>query len=119
METTSEALGRQLHAHRAGYGEVGPDGMLSYSVSWTDGTVAPFTPSMPLASLGARAIEELGRGLTTVFEAGERADADESSMIVPGLSNAVAVPLNRDGRLRGIVTLGRDDHSLVGRRDRG
>ena len=109
METTSEALGRQLHAHRAGYGEVGPDGTLLYSVSWTNGTVAPFAPTMPLASLGARELEELGRGLTTVFEAGQAADRDEFPAIVRGVSTAVAVPLNRDGRLRGIVTLGRTD----------
>ena len=109
METSSEALGRQLHAHRAGYGEVGPHGTLLYPVSWTDGTVAPFAPAISLASLGAREIEELGRGLTTVFQAGQSADADEPPDIVRGLSTVVAVPLNRDGRLRGIVTLGRTD----------
>ncbi len=108
METTSEALGRQLHAHRAGYGEVGPDGTLLYPVSWTDGNVAPFAPTMPLASLGDRQVDELGRGLTTVFEASQ-STGPKPPAIVRGLSTVVAVPLNRDGRLRGIVTLGRTD----------
>ncbi len=106
-ETTAEALGRQLHVVRAGYGEVAGDReTLEFATGWSDGSVAPLTGEMRFADLGSTHVDELRRGLTTVFEAG----MPDAGPLVDGLGSVMAVPLIRDGRLRAVLTAGRLDH---------
>ncbi len=97
-ETTAEALGRQLHAARAGYGEVSADGgALAFDTGWSAPGTLPLVGVLPFAALGDGRIEDLRRGLTAVSEAGA---------LMRGLATVVAVPLIRDGRLRGVLTAG-------------
>ncbi len=107
-ETTAEALGRQLHVTRAGYGEVSEDGeALVFATGWSDQEGAPLVGTLPVASLGAAHVEDLRRGLTAVFEAGS---ADDGLPLLGGLGTVMAVPLIRDGRLRAVLTAGCRDH---------
>ena len=100
-ETTAEALGRQLHATRAGYGEVSGDGdALAFDTGWAAPGTAPLIGTLPFAALGEPRAEDLRRGFTAVFEAGAEA-------MTRGLATVAAVPLIRDGRLRGVLTAGR------------
>ena len=99
-ETTAEALGRQLHAARAGYGEVSGDDALAFDTGWAQPGTAPLVGTLPFAALGASSVEDLRRGLTAVFETDVEA-------LTRGLATVVAVPLIRDGRLRGVLTAGR------------
>ena len=105
-EITAEALGRQLHVARAGYGEVSLDGAsLAFATGWSDGGVPPLVGTLPFASLGAAPGEDLRRGLTAVFEGGGGAEVP----LVAGVDTVMAVPLIRDGRLRAVLTAGRRD----------
>ncbi len=107
-ETTAEALGRQLHVARAGYGEVTAAGdALVFETGWSDRGVPPLTGTLPFALLGASHVEDLRRGLTAVFEAGS---ADDGVPLVRGLRSVMAVPLIRDGRLRAVLTAGHREH---------
>ena len=107
-ETTAEALGRQLHVARAGYGEMSEDGeALVFATGWSDQEGSPLVGTLPIASLGAGHVEELRRGLTAVFEAGS---ADDGVPLLDGLGTVMAVPLIRDGRLRAVLTAGCRDH---------
>jgi len=113
MATTAEAVGRHLHANRAGYGEVAADGQaLVFETGWSDGTVEPLSGTMTFEALGKAYVEELLRGLTSVFEAQSGpAASGEPTVAVLGrdVGTAVAVPLIRDGQLRAVLTLGRTD----------
>ncbi|MGI3900486.1 MAG: PAS domain S-box protein [Janthinobacterium lividum] len=105
-ETTAEALGRQLHVVRAGYGEAAADGeTLVFDTGWSDGSVPPLTGALRFSALGGTHVDELRRGLTTVFEA----EASDEGALVAGLGTVMAVPLIRDGRLRAVLTAGRLD----------
>jgi PAS domain S-box-containing protein len=100
-ETTAEALGRQLGAARAGYGEVCDGGeALAFDTGWGAPGASPLSGRLPFAALGEAHIEDLRRGLTTVFES-------DAEALTQGLATVVAVPLIRDGRLRGVLTAGR------------
>ncbi len=100
-EITAEALGRQLHAARTGYGEVSARGdALVFDTGWAAPDMAPIIDTLPMAALGDAPVEDLRRGLTAVFEAGAEA-------LTRDLGTVVAVPLIRDGRLRGVLTAGR------------
>ncbi len=106
-EITAEALGRQLHAARAGYGEVAADGdALVFETGWSDDGAPPLAGALPFAALGETPVEGLKRGLTAVFDAGS---AHEPVLLLGGLATVVAVPLIRDGRLRAVLTAGRRD----------
>ncbi len=107
-EITAEALGRQLHAARAGYGELSEDGgALAFGFGWAAAGTAPLDGILPLASLGPGPAGDLARGLTAVFDRGGTEDGrpeDGGAVLAGGLATAVAVPLIRDGRLRGVLT---------------
>jgi PAS domain S-box-containing protein len=106
--TTAEALGRQLHAARAGYGELAPSGdALVFDTGWSEAGVRTLGGVLPFAILGQTRLDDLARGITVVFEAGSAAPA-----LMLDLRTVVAVPLIRDGRLRAVLTAGRaDEHS--------
>ncbi len=104
-EITAEALGRQLHAARAGYGELSGEGdALAFGAGWAAAGTEPLDGTVPLASLGPAAVEDLGRGLTAVFEGSTGSGTEAGTALTGGLATAVAVPLIRDGRLRGVLT---------------
>ncbi len=106
-EITAEALGRQLHAARAGYGELSGEGdALAFGAGWAAAGTGPLDGTVPLASLGPAAVEDLGRGLTAVFEGSTGSGTEAGTALTGGLATAVAVPLIRDGRLRGVLTAG-------------
>ncbi len=113
MATTAEAVGRHLHANRAGYGEVAADGQaLVFETGWSDGTVEPLSGAITFEALGQAHVEELLRGLTSVFEpeTGPAGSGDATvAALGRDLGTAVAVPLIRDGQLRAVLTLGRAD----------
>jgi len=69
MATTAEAVGRHLHANRAGYGEVTADRQaLVFETGWSDGTVEPLSGAISFETLGQTHVEDLLRGLTSVFD---------------------------------------------------
>jgi len=113
MATTAEAVGRHLHANRAGYGEVTADRQaLVFETGWSDGTVEPLSGAISFETLGQAHVEDLLRGLTSVFDvetAASGTTVTAGGALGRDLGTAVAVPLIRDGQLRAVLTLGRAD----------
>ncbi|WP_237479062.1 ATP-binding protein [Lichenibacterium dinghuense] len=102
-EITAEALGRQLHVARAGYGEVAGSGdALAFGTGWAADGIPSLAGVLPFGALGPGVAQDLGRGLTAVIE-------DGAPALTLGLATVVAVPLIRDGRLRGVLTAGRTE----------
>ena len=68
----------------------------------------PLLGEFPLEALGSKIAEDLSLGLTTIFEP---SSADHpgtaGASIMAGLCSGAAIPLIRDGRLRGALVLGR------------
>ncbi len=112
METVAESLGQHLRLGRVGYGEIAAGDEIVFSTGWSDGTIPPLMGRFPLDNLGDGHVADLSRGLTTTFDP---LAAREARAIPPpvmaGLRALVAVPLIRDGTLRGALVLGhRQDH---------
>ena len=106
METVAESIGRHLDADRAGYGEIASDDDLVFDTGWSAGSMARLSAASrsPLWATrrrpAPRALDEL-----RAMRAGAADDgAGHRCRISAPL---VAVPLIRDGRLRGALTLGR------------
>ncbi len=112
METVAESLGQHLRLGRVGYGEIVAGDEIVFSTGWSDGTIPPLMGRFPLDNLGDEHVTDLSRGLTTTFDPlAARAVRAIPPPIMAGLRALAAVPLIRDGRLRGALVLGhRQDH---------
>ncbi|MBL6458999.1 PAS domain S-box protein [Belnapia sp. T6] len=106
----AEALGRQVKAARAGYGEIDAAGeIVSVDRDWTDGTVASLAGKARLLDgFGPAVIAELLAGRTLVVEdclTDPRAagDAYAATWASIGTRSLVVVPLLKAGRLVAIL----------------
>ncbi len=105
MEVTAQSLGRHLKACRAGYGEVSAHNELMFDTGWSDGSVPPLVGHLRLEDLGDPHLEDLKRGLAATFQPGTTPEAT-LAVIAEGLRTLLAVPLIRDGKLRGALLVG-------------
>ena len=106
METVAESIGRHLKLDRAGYGEIAGDEIV-FDTGWSSGTLDPLVGRFALDTLGAGPVSDLRRGVSSTFEH-NAASASQAAPtpVLHGLATLLAVPLIRDGQLKGALTLG-------------
>ena len=108
MQTVAESIGQHLRLDRSGYGEIVAGDEVVFDTGWSAGALEPLVGRFALRILGPENIADLHRGLTTTVERSDAMVPPAAAMpILQGLATLVAVPLIRDGLLRGILTLGR------------
>ena len=98
MQLTAEAVGRHLHADRAGFFQVSADSMIDYGACWVGGVLPPLTGSVPSAVFGTQLGDVVRTGNTLVFGAPDAATAPTTEGLTQtGTQAGVSVPLVRGG----------------------
>ncbi|MDB5481102.1 MAG: response regulator [Caulobacteraceae bacterium] len=104
-------MGRYFGVARVGYGQLDPnEGVLDYSICWTDGSTLPLLGRYPARTIGAGIMAMLSLGRTVViadFLSDPLSDEEEARDTAATLDTRaiLVVPFLRAGRLRAIVYL--------------
>ena len=106
METVAESIGRHLKLDRAGYGEIAGEDII-FDTGWSSGSIDPLVGRFALSTLGPEPVSDLRRGVSSTFEHQEPSVSQGGPIaVMRGLATLLAVPLIRDGQLKGALTLG-------------
>ena len=99
IRISSEALGKRLGVHRAGFYRLLGVKQMRHGESWTDGTLAPLVGVQPVSAFGERAARQRRRGKTLVFSDSRH---DDDGDLLPyaegGVLAGLCVPLMDAGR---------------------
>ncbi len=99
MRAASEAVGRHLGANRAGFFDMLDDGTLTFTAGWTDGSLDPFTGTLPAARTGGACLAAMTQGtvpgIAGVMQGSLTAD---STFAEAGTCATIGVPIIRNGR---------------------
>jgi len=104
LHAAAAALGRQLGAHRIGYGRVSENGQTVIVTTPYAPTTTATNGEFPLAAFGARNLSRLRAGQTVIYN-DVLADPDRDTEIWDkiGTRAHVSVPMLRDGIYRGTL----------------
>lgn len=99
IRISSEALGKRLGVHRAGFYRLLGVKQMRHGESWTDGTLAPLVGVQPVSAFGERAERQRRRGKTLVFsDSRHDNDGDLLPYTESGVLAGLCVPLMDAGR---------------------
>lgn len=99
VRVSSEALGRRLGVHRAGFYRLLGAKQMRHGGSWTDGTLPYLTGIQPVSAFGERAERQRRQGKTLVFsDSRHDHDGDLRSYAETGVLAGLCVPLMDAGR---------------------
>lgn len=105
MRTAAEAIGRELHVGRVGYGEISePGSEILFETGWAQPPMMALSGVLPFNSFGSGNIAELREGKTTVYVniSNDPRMADRTQTNISTVS-AIGVPILREGKLRAVL----------------
>ncbi|MBK9713443.1 MAG: response regulator [Kouleothrix sp.] len=99
LAAAAEAVGRYLGANRLGFFDMLDDDTLHFTVSWTDGALAPLSGTFPATGIGTGYLAEVraGRTLGIADTASDPLTADSLFGTI-GARSIIGVPIIRGGR---------------------